>query len=124
MDAIDGRPGTGTLVHPRDQRLSARKLWIAFAMRAEGRIIVDDGARVALVERGKSLLAAGVVGVHGDFEIDSGVEVVDSAGAVFAKGVSRYSSVGLKESAGLRSPALSNDLPAEVIHRDDLVILT
>ncbi len=54
-------PGVGTRFRPRERRLPARKLWIAFAMGASGTIVVDAGARRALVERGRSLLPAGVV---------------------------------------------------------------
>ena len=59
VDALAGKP-VGTAFAPRSQRLSSRKLWIAFAQGAKGRIVVDDGARNALVHAGRSLLAAGV----------------------------------------------------------------
>ena len=58
-------PGVGTRFRPRERRLPARKLWIAFAIGAGGHHLVDAGARRALVERGRSLLPAGVVSVHG-----------------------------------------------------------
>ena len=44
LDAVTGTPGVGTTVTPRDRRLPARKLWIAFALPAEGRVVIDDGA--------------------------------------------------------------------------------
>ena len=91
VDALAGRP-VGTSFAPRAQRLPSRKLWIAFARAAEGRIVVDAGARRALVDGGRSLLPAGVRGVEGDFDADATVEVVDDEGAVFAKGLCRYSS--------------------------------
>ena len=59
-DAVAGRAGVGTIVRPRDRRLPARKLWIAFAVDASGTVVVDEGARRALTERGTSLLPAGV----------------------------------------------------------------
>ena len=71
--AVGGEPGVGTVVRPRDTRLSARKLWIAFAVEASGTVVVDDGARRALVERRTSLLPAGVIDVQGDFEADDAV---------------------------------------------------
>ena len=71
--------------------LASRKLWIAFARASEGRIVVDAGARRALVERGKSLLLAGVRDVEGAFDVDATVEIVDEQGAMFAKGLCRYS---------------------------------
>ena len=66
--AVHGEAGVGTVVRPHDRRLSARKLWIAFAVGSSGTIVVDEGARAALVERGSSLLPPGVVGVEGSFE--------------------------------------------------------
>src|SRR5262249_14855032 len=107
---------------PRTQRLASRKLWIAFARAAEGRVVVDTGARRALVERGKSLLLAGVRAVDGAFDVDAAVEVVDEDGAMFAKGLSRYSSALLETYRGPTTPALPDGLPAELIHRDALVV--
>lgn len=120
-DAIAGRP-VGTVVPPRAERLPARKLWIAFAIGASGRIEVDAGARTALATQGRSLLAAGVRAVHGDFGPDSAVEVIDESGQVFAKGLVRASSQVLRHAAGKRSVDLADDAPTEVIHRDDLVV--
>ena len=68
-DAVDGPPGVGTVFVPREQRLPARKLWIAFAVGSSGTVVVDEGARKALVERGVSLLPAGVVAAHGRFDV-------------------------------------------------------
>jgi glutamate 5-kinase len=121
-DALDGR-AVGTVFAPRTQRLGARKLWIAFAQGAAGRVIVDGGARRALVEGGKSLLAAGVRGVEGAFDADVAVEIVDDTGRVFAKGLSRYSAHQLRGVAGRRTSDLPEGLPHEVVHRDDLVVL-
>ena len=110
-------------MRPHDRRLSARKLWIAFAVGASGRIVVDRGARRALTESGRSLLAAGVVEVEGSFESDAAVELVDTDGVVFAKGLTRLRASELREAAGRRTAELPDGAPPEVIHRDDLVIL-
>lgn len=112
-DAIAGRSGVGTVVLPRARRLSARKLWIAFAVGSSGTLTVDDGARRALVEANRSLLAAGVIDVAGTFEVNDAVEVRDPAGQVFAKGLVRFPSREI--SAGARDQL--------VVHRDDLVVL-
>jgi glutamate 5-kinase len=103
--------------------LPARKLWIAFAIGASGSITVDDGARRALVERGRSLLPAGIVEVTGDFGVDDAVEIVGPDGAVFAKGLVRHAAGSLAGWAGLRTDELPEDVSAEVVHRDDLVVL-
>lgn len=121
--AVAGDAGVGTVVHPHDRRLSARKLWIAFAVASSGTIVVDDGARRALVERKTSLLPAGVVGVEGSFAGDDAVEIADTGGRVFAKGLSRHPAGRVKEWSGRRSADLPADLPHEVVHRDDLVVL-
>lgn len=122
VDAIEGRP-VGTAFPARPHRLPSRKLWIAFAQGASGRVVVDDGARRALVERHTSLLPAGVRDVIGDFAIDDAVEVVDEHGRAFAKGLSRYASLTLRNVAGMRTSDLPAGLPHEVVHRDDLVVL-
>lgn len=112
-DALAGAPGVGTVVRPRSERLAARKVWIAFAVGSSGRLTVDAGARRALVERGSSLLAAGVTASQGDFDIDDAVEVFDESGQFIAKGLARMSSADLaRGDSGM------------VIHRDDLVVLS
>jgi glutamate 5-kinase len=123
LDAMAGIAGVGTVFRPRPGRLPARKLWIAFALRSSGRIVVDDGARRALEQKQRSLLAAGVRKLEGSFIVDDAVEVVDEAGAVFAKGLVRWSSEELGKFAGRRTSELPDELPDEVIHRDDLVMV-
>jgi glutamate 5-kinase len=120
--AIAGRP-VGTVVRARAERLPSRKLWIAFARAASGRIVVDDGARRALCRDHRSLLPAGVLGVEGGFEADDAVEIVDGSGVPFAKGLVRYASTVLERVAGRQTSELGDGLPHEVVHRDDLVVL-
>jgi glutamate 5-kinase len=122
-DVVAGRPGAGTVVQPKPRRLPARKLWIAFAVGSSGTIRVDDGARQALVERGVSLLAAGVRGVEGDFDVEDAVEIAGDDGTVFAKGLVRVDAATLAAVAGRRTPDMPDGLPHEVVHRDDLVVL-
>jgi glutamate 5-kinase len=122
-DAVAGVPGVGTQVLPRSQRLGARKLWIAFAVGSSGTVVVDAGARRALVGQGRSLLPAGVVEVSGGFGADDAVEIADDAGDVFAKGLVRMGADVLRQVAGRRTADLPNGLPSEVVHRDDLVML-
>jgi glutamate 5-kinase len=123
LAAVDGEAGAGTVVRPHDRKLSARKLWIGFAVASSGTVVVDDGARRALVERRTSLLPAGVVDVQGDFIAEDAVELADPAGQVFAKGLVRYAANVLKGVAGSRTSDLPEGLPHEVVHRDDLVVL-
>ena len=122
-DVVAGRPGAGTVVQPKARRLSARKLWIAFAVGSSGTIVVDDGARQALLDRGVSLLAAGVRDVRGDFTADDAVEIAGEDGKVFAKGMVRLDATDLRDVAGKRTADLPEGIPHEVVHRDDLVVL-
>jgi glutamate 5-kinase len=123
QDAVAGAPGVGTFVKPRPARLPARKLWIAFALAPTGTVVVDGGAKKALVEKGVSLLPAGVREVRGDFQADDAVEVAGPDGKVFAKGLARHSAKMLSEWMGCRTSQLPPEVPAEVVHRDDMVIL-
>jgi glutamate 5-kinase len=121
-EALSGK-AVGTAFAPRATRLSSRKLWIAFAQGSEGRVTVDAGARRALVEGGKSLLAAGVRAVEGAFDVDAPVEVIGDDGRAFAKGLCRYGASQLRAVAGKRTDDLPSGSPREVVHRDDLVVL-
>ncbi len=122
-DAVAGVTGVGTVVRPRAKRLGARKLWIAFAVGAAGTVVVDEGARRALLERNVSLLAAGVGEVRGTFRADDAVELAGPDGRVFAKGLVRVGSAALAAMAGKRTSELAEGVPHEVVHRDDLVVL-
>jgi glutamate 5-kinase len=120
---IGSAPGVGTRFRPQERRLPARKLWIAFAIGASGTVVVDDGARRALVERGRSLLPAGVLSTRGAFSVDDAVEIAGPDGGVFAKGLVRHDSAAVARWAGRRSDDLPDDISPEVVHRDDLVVL-
>ncbi|MGH2820833.1 MAG: glutamate 5-kinase [Actinomycetota bacterium] len=110
----------GTYFHPHAKRASARRLWIAFAQPPRGTVIVDDGARRAVVEGKRSLLPAGVVHVDGRFDAGDTVDVADRLGAVFARGLVRYASQELVEARGRSTRELAG---REVIHRDQLIVL-
>ena len=124
VDAVAGSAGVGTTILPRDERLPARKAWIAFALPAVGRVVVDDGCRRALVEHEASLLPAGVVEIATPFGSDDPIEIVAADGAVIAKGIARRPSDRAGEWIGRRSADLPPDLAGELVHRDDLVVLT
>lgn len=108
----------GTWVDPRESRLSARKLWIAFGSPSEGHVSVDDGAARALTDSGKSLLPAGVTDVDGAFPGGAAVEVMHGR-ELIAKGLV---SMSAEEIARVRGEHTSVAGGA-VIHRDDLVVL-
>jgi glutamate 5-kinase len=108
-------------------RLASRKHWLAFTTHTRGQIVLDDGAVRALVERGKSLLPAGIRSVRGEFGIGDPVGCVRADGAEFARGLVAYTSEAIARIAGLATPKIPEVLGYsngnEVIHRDDLVLL-
>jgi len=122
VDAVNESSSVGTTFTAHDRRLTARKLWIAFAAQACGTVIVDDGARVALTSRGVSLLHAGVAEVRGDFEAGDTVEVASLSGEVFARGLAGVSAVQARAGAGKKSSELLDGVSHEVVHRDDLIV--
>jgi glutamate 5-kinase len=123
---LDGE-AVGTVFWPQVERLAARKHWIAYALRPRGKLTVDDGARAALVQKNKSLLASGVRKVEGNFDMGDPVELLDERGRAFARGLCALESDELMKVAGRRGAELPKILgypaPGVIVHRDDLVIL-
>jgi glutamate 5-kinase len=118
----------GTLILAEGQTRAARHRWIGMTARPKGQILVDSGAVSALLNKGSSLLAIGVVDVLGDFEKGDVVAVTDFAGKEFARGLVNYSSEDTRRIKGLkkeqfRQALLSTVVYDEVVHRDNLVIL-
>jgi glutamate 5-kinase len=104
---------------------TARKQWIAGALKPAGILTIDAGAATAL-GRGRSLLPAGVTAVSGSFERGDAVDVADPAGRVIARGLSAYSSGDVARIMGRRSGEIEKLVGFrgrdEVVHRDDLVL--
>lgn len=122
VEAVGG-DAVGTVFEAHTRRLPARKLWIAFASRVAGAVVVDDGARRALTERATSLLPAGVTDVVGRFGEGDIVDVRGSDGVVFARGMVFVDAADLRRAAGKHTRDLPDGMVHEVIHRDDLVLL-
>ncbi len=122
VDAVAGLT-VGTTFLPSSRNLPARKLWIGFATNVEGVLVVDDGARRALLERGTSLLPAGIVEVHGEFVEGDVVEVRDLTGVAIARGLTLSDASRLRQVRGQRTTDLPAHVAHEAIHRDDLLIL-
>ncbi|MGI5880307.1 MAG: glutamate 5-kinase [Syntrophomonadaceae bacterium] len=116
----------GTLFIPRDEKMHARKKWIAFGSLAQGELTVDEGACLALLNKGKSLLPSGVVSVSGDFERGTIVSVNNPDGQEIARGVVNYSAEEISRIAGKQSREIEKILGEkdydEVIHRNNLWI--
>lgn len=116
----------GTLFEPAGRR-SARTAWIAHALRPRGRLVVDAGAKQAIVTGKRSLLPSGVTAVEGEFGRGDPVDLSDTDGAVFARGLSTYDANELRRIAGRRSADIEAVLGYryldEAVHRDDLAVL-
>ena len=114
----------GTVFLPREGKMQARKKWLAFGTVLHGQLKVDYGATQALLKRGKSLLASGVLDVEGDFERGTMVKVIDYDGREIARGLANYSASEICRIAGHKSADIEKILGAkdydEVIHRDNL----
>lgn len=117
----------GTLILPKKVTLSSRKHWIAFNLKPKGDVVVDEGARKAIVQKGKSLLPSGVVKVRGVFDRGDSVSCIGPRGKEFARGLVNYSAQEMERIKGLKSDQIEKVLgyrySDEVIHRDDLVVL-
>jgi glutamate 5-kinase len=117
----------GTIFAPGAERLSSRKGWLASAARGKGLIVVDVGARRALVDQKRSLLPSGVKGVDGQFGVGDPVDIAVERGRPFARGLAGYAADELRRIAGLKTSEIERTLGYkyldEVVHRDDLVVL-
>lgn len=124
---VMGAKEVGTFFAPHKKKMTSRKAWIAFGRTTKGIIIVDDGAKEALRGRGKSLLPAGILACKGDFSMGDAVDIVDTQGNVFAKGLINFNTQEINKIKGLKSSevakVLTGEASEEVIHRDCLVIL-
>lgn len=103
----------GTLFVAQPAKLRGRKRWIAFFHHAKGALFVDEGAKKALRDKGKSLLAPGIARCEGDFAAGEVVRLCDLDGTEFARGICDVESAVLK----------ANKAGDVVVHRDNLVIL-
>ena len=123
INSLEQTGELGTIIYPQAKPLSARKLWIAFAVEPKGSVTVDRGAQEALEENGRSLLAVGVISCEGKFNKSDSVDIVDAEGSVIARGLASVSSdeilTFLEQSKEGGASTLSN----EIVHRDELVLL-
>jgi glutamate 5-kinase len=112
-DVLAGE-NVGTLFVPKPTRLQGRKRWIAFFHHPKGTLFVDEGAKKALREAGKSLLPPGVSRCEGDFQSGEVIRICDLNGMEFARGIAEF------PSAEITNKSLKR---VEVVYRDNLVIL-
>ncbi len=117
----------GTLFLSQKNRLTSRKRWIAYGHFLKGKIVVDRGAKRALLQEGRSLLPSGIIEVRGKFEVGDSISLLNEDNREFARGITYYSAEELKKIKGVRSHLIKHQLGYkyydEVIHRDNMVIL-
>ncbi|MBN1382381.1 MAG: glutamate 5-kinase [Deltaproteobacteria bacterium] len=117
---------TGTLFLPEEKPMHSRKHWIAFTLRPKGKIMIDEGAKKALIEEGKSLLPSGIIDVEGSFDVGDPVNCIDAKGMSLATGLVNYGALEIRKIMGLKSSKIEQVLGYkdydEVIHRDNLAI--
>ena len=116
----------GTMLTSERKPTDARKRWLGGQLRARGRLIVDDGARRVLRERGSSLLAVGVTGCEGEFGRGELIACVDAAGTEIARGLVNYGAADVRRVLGQPSERFEALLgyasEPELVHRDNLVV--
>lgn len=129
VDAVSGDAvGTRFSAATKPHVITPKKLWIALGDSVRGALIVDDGAKKALISQGRSLLCVGIRMVEGDFVNDDIIDIKDSQGNVFARGRTAASSDELSLACGLSQEALKANrilkglANKSVVHRDDLVV--
>jgi len=111
---ITGGEDEGTIFTAQSNKLQGRKRWIAFFHHPKGSLFVDNGAREALRDAGKSLLPPGVARCEGEFAAGDVVRICDLDGTEFARGIAKFNAAEIRERKLAR---------VELVHRDDLVIL-
>ncbi|OYW19506.1 MAG: glutamate 5-kinase [Planctomycetales bacterium 12-60-4] len=126
LEQIVAGEDIGTLFTAEQDALPAWKRWIGYTLPPKGRFIVDDGARKALVDQGRSLLAIGIRTVEGEFTKGEVVSLIDLTGTEIARGLTNYDAAAARLIAGQRTDEISRVLGSvpydEVIHRDNLVV--
>jgi len=122
---LQGEP-LGTQFEPQPRTDNARKRWIAHSLVTAGKLYLDEGALRAICQGGKSLLAAGITAVDGNFPASEAVQLCDGKGTEVARGLVNYGSSELKLIRGRKSeeiPSILGYIGAEtVVHRDNLVL--
>lgn len=126
LDELLAGEDIGTLFLAEQEAVPAWKRWIGYTLPPKGKLVLDDGARRAVEQQGKSLLAIGVRTVEGEFDKGEVVSLVDLRGEEFARGLTNYDARTAGLVAGKRTEEIEALLGAvpydEVIHRDNLVV--
>ncbi len=123
-DIMEGK-GNWTFFYPVGKKKKSKKRWILFS-KASGGIIIDSGAKKAITDSCKSLLASGIVDVVGTFSFGDTVNILDEAGLLIAKGITNFSSGDILKIKGHKTSSIKKILKrnvtySEVVLRDNLI---
>ncbi len=125
INRILGGEQLGTLFLPKEYKLHSKKRWIAFGSNVQGKIFIDEGAQKALIEKGKSLLPTGILGVEGEFDVGNTVGVFCNDREV-GRGIVNYPSREILKIKGKKTKDIEKLLGHkdfdEVIHRNNFVL--
>ena len=117
----------GTHFTALENPLESRKQWILAGQSTKGKLVLDAGAINAVTQKGRSLLSKGITSVIGEFARGTTLQLIDSKGCEYGRGISRYSAADLKKIAGKHSDDIETLLGYNygdaVIHRNDMVVL-
>jgi glutamate 5-kinase len=126
LTKLFGGKKQGTYFVPKTQRLTSRKCWIAFSLKPQGAIMIDDGAALAILKKGKSLLPSGIVSVEDEFGVGAPVEFKNLNDDILGVGLVNYSAAEIRQIKGVKSNQIKSILGHksydEVIHRDNLAL--
>lgn len=127
IDNVFNASNVGTIFLPNEELLSGKKRWIGYATNILGKIIVNYGAKKAILEKDSSLLPVGVVDVINEFKKGEVVSILDENNREIARGIVNYNSDDCKKIAGVQSEDISKLLGYKnydtVITRDNITIL-
>lgn len=127
IDRVVSGEAVGTLFLPHGEALSARRRWLGLTARPKGALCLDDGARKAVEQGGRSLLPVGVVAVTGTFGKGDVVSICNRDGVEFARGLTNYSSADAERIRGLATDQIQRAVGkvpyVEIVHRDNLAVV-
>ncbi len=118
----------GTIFIPHNKKIHTKKKWLLLSSKPKGSVTIDDGAQVALLKDGKSLLAIGIVQVDGNFEADSVISIKNTQDIEIGRGITYYNSKNIDKIKGFKNKDITKILESEyeydnVIHRDNMSVI-
>jgi glutamate 5-kinase len=127
LSEVLGNESCSTVFLPSTKKMSSRRSWMAFSGMPQGSLTLDEGAVSAIIDKGKSLLPAGVKSIGGSFKAGDNVDLRTPEGVVVARGLVNYSADDLRRILGCKTADIAGRIGRkefdEAVHRDNLVVL-